>query len=671
MNFKHLQQKTNKLNHIKTILKQEFFGIDNAINQIIESIQPWYLFNETQTHPLIINLWGLTGTGKTALVKRLVKLLDKEQAFFRFEMNSEKRKDIDRQLSEAIDVYENEDYIFCFDEFQHLRTLYDDGTEKDVDMEFNLWDFLDVGEFDMQLRIRDVNGYLKWYKTLQIWIENGFKLKNGFIYYDEQPKKLEQYLRNFYKDFKSKSYEYVERVERHNIFKLFQDQFENILDFESYFFQLDETQLLGILYEASKRKRKTAKGNMRKSLLFIIGNLDEAYEMSSDFNPDLNADAFHKQSLEIKIPEIKEALKKRFRNEQIARLGNNHIIYPALNKSAYHNIIERHLQNLKNDFASNYKVKLKFASSVNQMIYNNGVYPTQGVRPLKSSLKTFIDANLGQILSYLVLKKFNADEIKISYHTNTLHIIYMNQEKSVEELDLTIDASLDNIRQSTDKNKQSVTAIHESGHALLSIVLSNEIPTQLNSTTANTRSDGFTHLNFEDKLIVKKDLINLAARALGGIEAERLIFGEDLITLGSSSDLKKVTNLIIKSLYENAMGSKLGFYHIESLQNRYGLYEPILDLQKEAEVIILKAQKLAKDLLSREKTLLLNMTQKLIEHSTLEFSDIKTLIEKHAITTSLVSIETNSNQQPHLEKLKYQIDEIADNDVKKELDLLV
>jgi len=63
-----------------------------------------------------------------------------------------------------------------------------------------------------------------------------------------------------------------------------------------------------------------------KMLIFISGNIDEAYEMSGDVsNSDIDADVFHEFSKKINIINIKNALTKRFKPEQIARFGNNHI----------------------------------------------------------------------------------------------------------------------------------------------------------------------------------------------------------------------------------------------------------------------------------------------------------------------------------------------------------
>ena len=66
------------------------------------------------------------------------------------------------------------------------------------------------------------------------------------------------------------------------------------------------------------------------------GNLDESFSMSSDCEESgIDADVFHDFSLKINILTIKKALKLRFKPEQIARLGNMHVIYPSLSKKTY------------------------------------------------------------------------------------------------------------------------------------------------------------------------------------------------------------------------------------------------------------------------------------------------------------------------------------------------
>ncbi len=100
--------------------------------------------------------------------------------------------------------------------------------------------------------------------------------------------------------------------------------------------------------------------NYSKSLIFVLGNIDEAYTMSNNFSADMDADEFHKESLKITILKIKNALKEMFRAEQVSRLGNIHIIYPALNRHAYLKIIQNELKKVASNLGSFTGLNIEF-----------------------------------------------------------------------------------------------------------------------------------------------------------------------------------------------------------------------------------------------------------------------------------------------------------------------
>ncbi|MCJ7446528.1 MAG: hypothetical protein MUO72_02430 [Bacteroidales bacterium] len=75
------------LENVRIQLKKEFVGIDKVIDDLIDSFSYWYYFPELQKKPVIINLWGLTGVGKTSLIHRLVDLLGYNKRFFRFNLS--------------------------------------------------------------------------------------------------------------------------------------------------------------------------------------------------------------------------------------------------------------------------------------------------------------------------------------------------------------------------------------------------------------------------------------------------------------------------------------------------------------------------------------------------------------------------------------------------------
>lgn len=78
-------------------------------------------------------------------------------------------------------------------------------------------------------------------------------------------------------------------------------------------------------------------------LVFVCGNLDEMYEdvATSVDDCDSDADTFHSLTSKLSVTDVKQALNKRFKPEQVARLGNEHVIYPSLSRRAYEQLIER------------------------------------------------------------------------------------------------------------------------------------------------------------------------------------------------------------------------------------------------------------------------------------------------------------------------------------------
>ena len=83
-----IDEKKQQLERIKLELKQEFVGIDYIIDDLLDYIQIWYLMPEILTRPIIVNLWGMTGVGKTDLVRKLVSKLHYQDRFCEVELSN-------------------------------------------------------------------------------------------------------------------------------------------------------------------------------------------------------------------------------------------------------------------------------------------------------------------------------------------------------------------------------------------------------------------------------------------------------------------------------------------------------------------------------------------------------------------------------------------------------
>ena len=85
-----------------------------------------------------------------------------------------------------------------------------------------------------------------------------------------------------------------------------------------------------------------------------------------------------------------KALGARFKPEQIARFGNMQVIYPSLNKTTYETIIKRKIVSIQENIKDQFGITLDIDQSIGDLIYNNGVFPTQGTRPVFSTISEIV-----------------------------------------------------------------------------------------------------------------------------------------------------------------------------------------------------------------------------------------------------------------------------------------
>ena len=65
-----MHERQQNLQAIAAQLKTELIGIDDVIDRVIGAVRAWYVMPQLITRPVIVCLWGLTGTGKTQLTRR-------------------------------------------------------------------------------------------------------------------------------------------------------------------------------------------------------------------------------------------------------------------------------------------------------------------------------------------------------------------------------------------------------------------------------------------------------------------------------------------------------------------------------------------------------------------------------------------------------------------------
>ena len=109
------------------------------------------------------------------------------------------------------------------------------------------------------------------------------------------------------------------------------------------------------------------------------------------------------------------------------------------------------------------------------------------------------------------------------------------------------------------EDEKRMTAYHEAGHALVGHVLPDSDPVHKVTIIPRGGTGGVTwFLPPEDKRYTNVfEFKDILARAMGGRVAEKVIYGDDAITTGAGSDLRKATEIARDMVIEQGMGKNL------------------------------------------------------------------------------------------------------------------
>lgn len=189
--------------------------------------------------------------------------------------------------------------------------------------------------------------------------------------------------------------------------------------------------------------------------------------------------------------------------------------------------------------------------------------------------------------------------------------------------------------------EKKVTAYHEGGHALVASVLPHADPVHKVSIVARGRAGGYTlKIPLEErKLQTKSEFLDDIAMALGGLAAEKMVFGD--ITTGPSNDLQVATGLARAMVTRWGMSDEIGPVALESDGGRtmFGGASADGDMSEathakvNAEVKRIMDENLvrAEKVLHDHRKVLDAIAEKLMEVETLEQADYEDIIKAHGI----------------------------------------
>lgn len=585
------------LAQIAAELKQELLGIDDVIDRVIDTLRAWYVMPQLIERPVIICLWGLTGTGKTQLVRSLTRKLGFYDRFVEVQMdgfsngmNSWEGASISSILEDSC-ILENTPGILLLDEFQRFRTLDEDGKEVAVKRYQDVWTLLSDG------RLSPSASFLM---NLEVALADA--------HYEDERRTSSERKSDAKRKLRIDSYD-ARRLKR--LLKLK----ESLLDIMAWPPERIQAEMLRL--QDSSGQWDT---DYSKLLIFVCGNLDEMYESLATRvqDCDTDADIFYHHTRRLSLIDVKSALAKRFKPEQVARLGNQHVIYPSLTRHAYAALIDRTCAQYIQQMHSNTGLEFDIGQDVRDEIYANGVFPAQGTRPLFSTLHAVLGTPLVNAAVWaLSLEPSTRDQKSTPVKASQVHVRMHSDGRQLrliadnQEMLCPVALDVRNLRQRNHADFRALLAVHEAGHGLVHALLFHHTPQELRINVASFEGGyallgelkSWSRRNWEDRIAV----------CLAGRAAETLVFGAHACSSGAAQDLALATEYASRYVRHLAYAGHIS--HTDAADGPNGHFNTNVDPTNHAMEALLQTQmQRASELLHTHANTLLILVRELMQH---------------------------------------------------------
>ena len=188
-------------------------------------------------------------------------------------------------------------------------------------------------------------------------------------------------------------------------------------------------------------------------------------------------------------------------------------------------------------------------------------------------------------------------------------------------------------------HEKELTAYHEAGHAIVGHVLPDSDPVHKVTIIPRGGTGGVTwFLPPEDKSYTNVyEFKDILARAMGGRIAEKLIYGDDGITTGAGSDLRKATEIARDMVIEQGMGQKLrdqvfhednGGLMFDKMTRERPYSDAVAELiDQEVETLIKEAARRAEVVLVANRKSLEDLKDALLKDETLEEAAVDEILQ--------------------------------------------
>ena len=525
-----IAERNARLQVIAGELKDELFGIDTVIDRVIGSIRAWFVLPEIIHRPVIVCLWGLTGTGKTQLTRSLAQKLGFYNRFVEVQMDGFSNgvgygtDSISGMLGES-GIEEGAPGILVLDEFQRYRTVDPDGDDAKVHRYVDVWTLLSDGRLPPSLSLLselEMSLAKAEYRVDREGPKSGEQIYDFDAFLEGQGKARDDQGRFTLSPYTAGELKKTLKLK------------EPIIEIMAM--TADEIHRRMREFRSEHVSWET---DYSKLLVFVCGNLDELYQEAAKRveDCDTDADIFHAVTQKLSVIDVKRALTQRFKPEQIARLGNNHVIYPSFDRSTFKRLIVATCQRYLDEIQKSSKQRFSVSEELHEEIYLNAVFPSQGTRPLFSSIHAVLSSSLVNFTLWALENGIGPDqELRITVDCARKHLVVQHGNISTQ---CEVRFELNPLRKRTQPDFRALLAVHEAGHALVYALLFRQAPRQvkINAATFGGGYNIYPALQAESE----RNVLDQMCAVLAGRAAELMVFGQGSLSIGSESDLAAAT----------------------------------------------------------------------------------------------------------------------------------
>jgi cell division protease FtsH len=196
------------------------------------------------------------------------------------------------------------------------------------------------------------------------------------------------------------------------------------------------------------------------------------------------------------------------------------------------------------------------------------------------------------------------------------------------------------------EEEKTMTAYHEGGHAIVNIYVKGNDPLHKVTIIPRGRALGVTWaLPEKDRLSITKEFLEAKiAMCFGGRIAEQLVYGQNHLNSGASSDIKQATSMARAMVTEYGMSDKLGplryvdnqeevflGHSVTRSQTISGATAKLID--EEVRRIVEEGETKARDILKEHLDDLHVLAKGLLEYETLNADEVRDLLAGKPIRT--------------------------------------